>query len=402
MHRTVYLDNHATTRIDPRVLDAMMPFLQEQYGNASSRSHEFGLTGAAAVDVARTRIARLIGAEPREIIFTSGATESINLALKGAAEAAYGRAGKPGRHIITAATEHPAVLDTCAHLERAGFRVTVLPVDRYGRVSPDDVARAVTDDTILVSIMWANNEIGTIGPMADLAALCASRGILFHSDATQAVGKIPVDIGHIPVDLMSFSAHKMYGPKGIGALYVRKRIPALPLVAQIDGGGHEQGLRSGTLNVPGIVGFGAAAEMCSQEMEKESRVIRGLRDHLVNRIRESLPEIRVNGHPVDRLPHNASITFPGQRADQLMHAMKGIAVATGAACSSARPGPSHVLKAIGLAPAEAAGTLRFGLGRFTTRDEIDYTITSVVNAATAHPSNRQWSINESARVPAQP
>ncbi len=402
MRRTVYLDNHATTRIDPRVLDAMMPFLQEQYGNASSRSHEFGLTGAAAVDVARTRIARLIGAEPREITFTSGATESINLALKGVAEAAFGKAGKTGGHIITVATEHPAVLDTCAHLERAGFRVTVLPVDHDGRVSPDDIAHAVTDDTILVSVMWANNEIGTIAPMAELAALCASRGIVFHSDATQAVGKIPVDLGHIPVGLVSFSAHKMYGPKGIGALFVRKKIPAMPLIAQIDGGGHEQGLRSGTLNVPGIAGFGAAAGLGSQEMEKESHLLRELRDHLVTGIRRSVPEIRVNGHPVNRLPQNASITFPGLPADRLIQEMKGIAVATGAACSSARPGPSHVLKAIGLTPAEAAGTLRFGLGRFTTREEIDYTITSVVNAVTALQSNRQWSMNESARVSSQP
>jgi len=401
MDRLVYLDNHATTRIDPRVLDAMMPYLQEQYGNAASRSHEPGRMAAAAVDVARGRVANLIGAEPDEIIFTSGATESVNLALKGAAEAVYGRRERPGRHIITVATEHRAVLDTCTHLERAGFRVTVLPVDVHGHVSVEDVAGAIVDDTFLVSVMWANNEIGTIAPMAELAQLCASRGILIHSDATQAVGKIPVDLRKIPVDLLSFSAHKMYGPKGTGALSVRRKSPKLSLVAQIDGGGHERGMRSGTLNVAGIVGFGRAAEISSQEMEQEVRTIRALRDLLVGGIQRSVPSVHVNGHPADRLPHNASLSFPGQRADALIRTMKNVAVATGSACSSALPGPSHVLRAIGLSPALAAGTLRFGLGRFTTTEEIEYTITKVVDAVTAHSSQEQWKSDESARVPSQ-
>jgi cysteine desulfurase len=398
MHAPVYLDNHATTRIDPRVLDAMMPFLQEQYGNAASRSHEFGLVGAAAVDVARSRVAQLIGAAPEELIFTSGATESVNLAIKGVAEGMYGREERSGYHIITVATEHRAVLDSCAHLEHAGFRITVLPVDQYGRVSPHDVADAMTDDTILVSVMWANNEIGTIAPMSEVARVCASRGVLFHSDATQAVGKIHVDVSAIPVDLLSFSAHKMYGPKGIGALYIRRRTPRIPLVAQMHGGGHEQGVRSGTLNVPAIVGFGRAAEICGQEMPAEAHRLQELRDSLEKGIREGVPEVRVNGHPEERLPHNASIAFPGMRSDALIRALGNVAVASGSACSSAQPGPSHVLKALGLSPALAGGTLRFGLGRFTTREETDYTIAKVVGAVTTLSTQEQWTMHESTRV----
>ncbi len=398
MRAPIYLDNHATTRIDPRVLDAMMPFLRDQYGNAASRAHEFGWFAAAAVDVARARVARLIGADSREIVFTSGATESINLALKGLAEAVFNRKQKSGYHIITVASEHRAVLDSCAHLERAGFRVSVLPVDEYGRISADQVAHAITDETILVSVMWANNEIGTIAPMEEIARVCSKRGVLFHSDATQAVGKIPVDLTRIPVDLLSFSAHKMYGPKGIGALYVRSRNPKIPLESQIDGGGHESGVRSGTLNVPGIVGFGRAAEICGEEMEQEAGRVIVLRDLLVGELRQQLPDVVVNGDPENRLPHNASITFPARRAERLMRGMKEIAVSSGSACSSAQPGPSHVLKAIGLSPAMAAGTLRFGLGRFTTREEIEYTVLKVVEAVTAQQHNEQWIPHEGTRI----
>jgi cysteine desulfurase len=398
MGAPVYLDNHATTRTDPRVLDAMLPFLGDQYGNAASRSHEFGWTAAAAVSVARVRIARLIGAEGDEIVFTSGATESINLALKGVAEAAHYRAPGPEYHIITAATEHRAVLDTCARLERAGFRVTVLPVDGYGCVSPDAVARAITDNTLLVSIMWANNEVGTIAPMAAIARACRSHGVMLHSDATQAVGKIPVDMRQIPVDLLSFSGHKMFGPKGIGALYVRKQQPGIRLEAQIDGGGHESGLRSGTLNVPAIVGFGTAATICSAEMVEDGRRAGELRDLLVEGIRQRVPDIVINGHPENRLRHNASITFPGLRSEAIMRNMKDIAVSSGSACSSAQPGPSHVLRALGISPELAAGTLRFGLGRFTTREDIDHTILRVADAVTALHNHELGTHHESTRV----
>jgi cysteine desulfurase len=395
----VYLDNHATTRLDPRVLDAMMPFLQEQYGNPASRAHEYGWTAEAAVNVARAQVARLIGAEAAEIVFTSGATESINLAIKGTAEGLFQRSRRPGYQVITAATEHRAVLDACHRLEDFGFRVVVLPVDEFGRVSPDAIARAITDDTVLVSIMWANNEIGTIAPLEEIAALCRGRGVLFHTDATQAAGRIPVDLRSVPADLVSFSAHKMYGPKGIGALYIRPHTPRIPLAAQIDGGGHERGLRSGTLNVAGIVGFGKAAELAVQEMTEENSRIADLRDRLVAGIQLHLGDTIVNGHPVGKLPHNASVTFPGRRADALMMAMKDIAVSSGSACSSAQPGDSHVLHAIGLSASESKGTLRFGLGRFTTREEIDYAVRRVVE--TAHGLKaKALSVEESPHVPA--
>ena len=377
----VYLDNHATTRLDPRVLDAMMPFLQEQYGNPASRAHEYGWAAEAAVNIAREQVGRLIGAGAEEIVFTSGATESINLAIKGTAEGLFQRSRRPGYQVVTSATEHRAVLDACHRLEDFGFRVVVLPVDKYGRVSPDAIARAITDDTVLVSIMWANNEIGTIAPLREIAGVCKARGVLFHTDATQAAGRIPVDLRQVPADLVSFSAHKMYGPKGVGALYVRPSIPRIPLAAQIDGGGHERGMRSGTLNVAGIAGFGKAAELAAKEMAEENVRIGDLRDLLVAGIQHHLREATVNGHPVDRLPHNASVTFPGRRADALMMAMKDIAVSSGSACSSAQPGDSHVLRAIGLSASDAKGTLRFGLGRFTTREEIDYAVRRVVESA---------------------
>jgi cysteine desulfurase len=386
MRLPVYLDNHATTPLDPRVLDAMMPFFKEHFGNAASNAHEYGWMAAAAVDVARGHVARLIGAESSEIIFTSGATESINLALKGIIEGHRRTSGCAEMHVVTAATEHHAVLDTCKALELAGVRCTVVPVDQFG----------IAADTVLVSVMWANNEIGTIAPMAEISAVCRAKGVLMHSDATQAVGKIPVDVRAIPVDLLSFSAHKMYGPKGAGALYIRANGTAahrndalrtdangarILLAPQIDGGGHEAGFRSGTLNVPAIVGFGKAARIAAEEMGEESLRIAGLRDLLEDRIRTALPEVQFNGHRLYRLGNNASITFPGRRADSMIMAMKDVAVSTGSACSSAVPAPSHVLAAIGRSVADAKATLRVGLGRFTKEEEVLYAVRRIAEVA---------------------
>ncbi|MGB6122687.1 MAG: cysteine desulfurase family protein [Bacteroidota bacterium] len=369
----VYLDNNSTTKPDPRVVDAMVPYLTERYGNAASE-HEFGWVARAAVDNAREKLATLLGAGKDEIIFTSGATESINLALKGVAEAYASR----GRHVITAATEHRAVLDTCKVLERHGFSVTILPVDARGLVSPSELERAMSRDTIIVSIMAANNEIGTIAPLEEIGALCRSKEVLLHSDATQAIGRVPFDLSRIPVDLVSFSAHKMHGPKGVGALYVRSSGPRIRLVQQIDGGGHERGLRSGTANVPAIVGFGEAAGIAVLEMEPGMERISSLRDRLVAGIMSQLEDARLNGHPEHRLPDNANLTFPGAKADRVILDMKEIALSTGSACSSASPEPSHVLKAIGLSRAETLSSLRFGLSRYTTAEEIEYTIGRLV------------------------
>ncbi len=374
MNLPVYLDNHSTTRVDPRVVDAMVPYLSERYGNAASRQHELGWVAEAAVEKARGQIASLIGAQNEEIVFTSGATESINLAIKGVAEAQ----GSKGGHVITAATEHKAVLDTCARLGQSGFRVTVVPVDGYGMISPDDIKRAMRPETILVTVMMANNEIGTIARVAEIGGVCRERGVLFHTDAAQAAGKIPVDVSAMNIDLMSMSAHKMYGPKGVGALYIRRTKPRILLVQQIDGGGHEGGLRSGTLNVPAIVGFGLAAEIAGSEMTAEAASVRSLRDRLVDGITAGLGSVRVNGHPVERLPNNANLTVAGTRADALMMAMKDVAVSAGSACSSASPEPSHVLRAIGLADDDVLASIRFGLGRFTTAEEIDYAVRRVV------------------------
>lgn len=374
MKLPVYLDNHSTTQVDPRVVDAMLPFFTEHFGNAASRQHQFGWDAEAAVENARKQISTLLGATNEEIVFTSGATESINLALKGVAESYASK----GRHIITAATEHKAVLDSCKRLEKYGFTVTYLPVDRYGLVSAADIDKAITSDTIIVSIMMANNEIGTIAAISEIGAVCKSRNVLFHTDATQAVGKIPVDVRALNVDLVSFSAHKMYGPKGIGALYVRSTRPAYRLSSQIDGGGHEHGLRSGTLNVPSIVGFGKACEIARTEMDEEADRLRKLRDHLVGGLTSTLENIWVNGHPEQRLPQNANVTFAGVRSDRLLMEMKNIAVSTGSACSSTSSEPSHVLAAIGLSKNDAMSSIRFGLGRFTTSEEIDYTIERAV------------------------
>ncbi len=385
MRFPIYLDNHSTTRVDPRVVDSMFPYFSQHYGNAASKHHQFGWTAEGAVENARKQIARMIGADTKEIVFTSGATESINLALKGVSQ---GYASQ-GNHIITAQTEHKAVLDTCSRLEAQGFQVTFLPVDECGMVSPDDVRSVITDKTILVTIMLANNEIGTIAPIAEIAAMCRRREIVFHSDATQAVGRIPVDLSAMSVDLLSFSAHKMYGPKGVGALYVRKAKSQLKVVSQIDGGGHEKGLRSGTLNVPAIVGFGKAAEIANSEMSEESKKVSTLRDKLVSGITSGLDETRVNGHPTQRLLNNANITFAHIKADRLIMDMKEIAVSTGSACTSASPEPSHVLRAIGLSNEDVNSSIRFGLGRFTTEEEIDYTITIVVERAKAVRQKRQ-------------
>ncbi|HXF99804.1 MAG TPA: IscS subfamily cysteine desulfurase [Bacteroidota bacterium] len=372
----VYLDNHATTRVDHRVLDAMLPYFTEHYGNAASRQHEFGWRAEAAVENARKHIAALIGASPEEIVFTSGATESINLALKGVAEGYTLR----GKHMITAATEHKAVLDCCKRLERYGFRITVLPVDRHGAVDLDALRAALSSETILVSIMAANNEIGTIAPVEEIGKICRERGVLFHTDATQAVGKIPMNVSRMSIDLMSFSAHKMYGPKGIGALFVRSASPRLQLAPLIDGGGHERGLRSGTLNVPAIVGFGEAARIASMEMAQEQERIGRLRDTFVARLQASVRDMWLNGHPTNRLAGNANITFRHANADKVMMEMKDVAVSSGSACSSAQPEPSHVLRAIGLSVDDAKCSLRFGLGRFTTAEEIEYAATRVVES----------------------
>lgn len=398
MAHPIYLDNQASTRVDPRVLDAMLPWFTELYGNAASRSHTFGLTAAAAVNLARGQVADLIGASPEEIIFTSGATESVNLAIKGVVEAAYQRSGGESLHVVTAATEHRAVLDACKRLEHSGINMTVLPVDKKGRVSVRSVAAALRPDTVVVSLMWANNEIGTIAPIADIAALCNEQGVLLHSDATQAVGMVPVDVRETGVDLLSFSAHKMHGPQGAGALYVRHREPAVQIVAQIDGGGHEHGLRSGTLNVPAIVGFGKAAEICIAERATDAWRIGEQRNALVEGILEALPEARQNGDGANRLPQNASITFPGIQADRLMRAMPGLAVSSGAACSSAQPGTSHVLRAIGLSQADAQATIRFSPGRFTTDDEIARAVHIIVESIHSIPHSEHQGTHEGTRT----
>jgi cysteine desulfurase len=376
MGKPVYLDHHATTPVDPRVLQAMLPYFSEKFGNPASRNHAFGWEAEQAVEHARSRIAALIGASPREMIFTSGATESVNLALKGVAEAYQGR----GDHIVTVVTEHRAVLDTCRRLEARGLRVTYLPVDREGLVDPDEVRRAITERTILVSVMFANNEIGVIQPIREISRVVRERGVLFHSDATQAVGKIPVHVEEDGIDLLSFSAHKLYGPKGVGALYVRSRNPRVELVPQIDGGGHERGLRSGTLNVPAIVGFGEACAICQREMEGEGQRLAALRDRLMNRLLAELDDVVIHGSLEHRLPNNLNLSFLGVEASTLMMNVKEIAVSSGSACSSATPEPSHVLRALGLPADLARGAIRIGLGRFNTEEEIEYAAGRLIEA----------------------
>lgn len=369
----IYLDNHATTRCDPRVLQAMLPYFTEKYGNAASINHWFGTEAYEAVEEARRQVAELIGASDSEILFTSGATESDNLAIKGVARMYRHK----GNHIITVATEHKAVLDPCKRLAHDGYEVTVLPVDEYGQVEPQAVADAIRPQTILVSVMLANNEIGTIQPLAEIGAICQEKNIPLHTDAAQAVGKIPVNVGELRVDLLSLSGHKIYGPKGIGALYVRKRGKRVRLEPQIDGGGQESGLRSGTLPVPLIVGLGEACRLCRELMPEESHRLRQLRDRLWEGLQQRLDGVRLNGHPFRRLPNNLNVSFAGIKGEALLLATKDIAVSTGSACTTARLGPSHVLKAIGLDDELADASVRFGLGRFNTEEEIEWVIEQV-------------------------
>ena len=376
MGRVVYMDNHATTPVDPRVLEAMLPYFTEKFGNAASRNHQFGWDAEAAVDRAREQIAHLINAKPKEVIFTSGATESDNLAVKGVVEFYKDK----GNHVITAVTEHKAILDTCKALERAGkAQVTYLRVDKAGVIDPDDVRKAITDKTILISIMYANNEIGSIHPLREIGKLAKEKGIVFHSDATQGVGKIPTDVEALGIDLMSLSAHKIYGPKGCGALYVRSKGPRVRLTPQMDGGGHERGMRSGTLNVPGIVGLGKACELCGAEMETEAGRTIELRERLRNGIFAQLDEVYLNGHPTNRLPGNLNVSFAFVEGESLLMGLKDIAVSSGSACTSATLEPSYVLKALGVGEDLAHTSIRFGLGRFNTAEEVDYVIERVVH-----------------------
>lgn len=375
MKLPVYLDNNATTKVDPRVLDAMIPFFTEDFGNAASRNHPFGWKAEEGVDYAREQIATLIGASEKEIIFTSGATESNNLALKGVFE----MYAEKGKHMITAVTEHKAILDTCKHLEKQGAEITYLHPAENGLLTVAQVEEAIRPDTILVSIMFGNNEIGVLQPIREIAAVCKKHGVLFHSDATQAVGKIPVDVLADNIDLMSFTAHKMYGPKGIGALYVRRKNPRVKVTAQMDGGGHERGMRSGTLNVPGIVGFGKAAELARLEMQSDTERIIKMRDRLENSLL-TLEESYLNGSKEHRLPHTTNISFKYVEGEGLMMAIKDIAVSSGSACTSASLEPSYVLKSLGLDDELAHSSLRFGLSRYTTDEEIDFTIKCVTDA----------------------
>ena len=370
----IYMDNNSTTQTDPRVVDAMLPYFTQKFGNAASRSHPYGWEAETAVEEAREQIANLIGASAKEIIFTSGATESNNLAIKGVA-AMY---KKKGNHIITAPTEHKCVLDTCKRLERDGYQVTYLPVDVYGRVSAQQVRDAITDKTILVSLMFANNEIGTINPMKEIGKVCKEKGVLFHTDGVQAVGKVPVNVQELGIDLMSLTAHKLYGPKGIGALYVRKKDPRVRLEPIIDGGGHERGMRSGTLPVPLIVAFGEACAIAQKEMPEESKRTFALRERLRTGIMGQLTETYLNGHPTERLPGNANISFAYVEGEGMMMGIKDVAVSSGSACTSASLEPSYVLRALGVGDELAHSSIRFGIGRFTTVDEVDYVIDLVV------------------------
>ena len=370
----IYMDNHATSPMDPRVLEAMMPYLTNKFGNAASRNHAFGWEAEAAVDTAREQIAKLIGATAKEIIFTSGATESNNLAIKGIAEMYRER----GNHIITQVTEHKAVLDTCKRLEKYGYRVTYLPVKADGLIDLDDLRRAIDDKTILVTIMSANNEIGVLQPVAEIGKICHEKGVIFHTDAVQAVGKVPVDVQAMNIDVLSLTAHKIYGPKGVGALYVRRRNPRVQIAAQIDGGGHERGMRSGTLNVPGIVGLGKACAIAQEEMAAEAEKLRAMRDHLRARMEAELDYVEVNGSWEHRLPGNLNMSFIYVEGESLLMGINDVAVSSGSACTSATLEPSYVLKALGLGDDVAHSSIRFGLGRFNTMAECDYVADKVI------------------------
>jgi cysteine desulfurase len=375
MKTPIYLDNHATTLVDPRVVEAMLPYFTEYFGNAASRNHEFGWKAEEAVDRSRKQIADLIGATPREIIFTSGATESDNLAIKGVAE----MYAEKGNHIITAATEHKAVLDTCKKLEKHGFRVTYLPVMGDGLIDLDMLKESFTDKTILVTIMYANNEIGVLQPVREIGAMCRERGVLFHTDAVQAIGKVPVDVNKDNIDLASITAHKLYGPKGVGALYVRRKAPRVQITAQMDGGGHERGMRSGTLNVPAIVALGEACAIAQKEMPEESKRLRYLRDKLTDKLQRGLDEVYINGSMEHRLPHNLNMSFAYVEGESLLMGINDVAVSSGSACTSATLEPSYVLKALGVGDDIAHSSIRFGIGRFNTEEEIDYVADKLVD-----------------------
>jgi len=375
MSKPIYFDNHATTPVEPRVLEAMLPYFTENFGNAASRNHAYGWVAEDAVEKGRKQVASLIGANSKEIVFTSGATESNNLAIKGVAE----MYAEKGNHIITAATEHKAVLDTCKHLEKKGCRVTYLPLKGDGLVDLDMLRDAITDKTILISIMYANNEIGVIQPVKEIGKIAKEKGVLFHSDAVQAAGKIPVNVIEDGIDLLSLSAHKMYGPKGVGALYVRRKGPRVQLTAQMDGGGHERGMRSGTLNVPGIAGLGAACEIAQKEMPEESARLRRLRDKLRTTLESNLEEVYINGSMEHRLPNNLNMSFAYVEGESLLMGINDIAVSSGSACTSATLEPSYVLKALGLGDDLAHTSIRFGLGRFNTEEEVDYVAQKMID-----------------------
>ncbi len=370
----IYFDNHATTPVDPRVLEAMLPYFGDKFGNAASRNHSFGWAGEEAVENARGQVASLIGATPKEIIFTSGATESDNLMIKGVAEMYR----EKGNHIITQAIEHKAVLDTCKRLEKYGYEVSYLPVQKDGRVNPEDVRKAIKPTTILITVMYANNEIGVINPIQEIGKIAKERGIVFAVDGVQAVGKIPVDVQKDNVDLLAIRAHKIYGPKGVGALYVRRRNPRVQLSAVIDGGGHERGMRSGTLNVPGIVGLGKACEVAQQEMAQESARLFALRERLRKGLEAKLDEVFINGSMEHRLPNNLNMSFAYVEGESLLMGINDIAVSSGSACTSATLEPSYVLKALGVGEDLAHTSIRFGLGRFNTEEEVDYVIDKMV------------------------
>jgi cysteine desulfurase len=375
--RPIYMDHHATTPVDPRVLGAMLPYFNENFGNAASIDHEYGAEASRAVETARQQIARLINAKLEEIIFTSGATEADNLAILGVAE----KYAKRGKHIITSVTEHKAVLDACKYLEHKGWQITYLPVDQCGLVDPDDVCRAIRPQTILISIMAANNEIGTLAPLVEIGRIAREHEIIFHTDAAQAVGHIPVDVEAMNIDLLSMSAHKIYGPKGIGALYVKKRIPRIRVSPIIFGGGHERGMRSGTLNVPGIVGFGTALEIARQEMKNENQRLRKLQDRLWGKLQGSIDNVQLNGHPTQRLPHNLSIAIPGIESRSILVQLKhDVALSTGSACTTAEVAPSHVILALGYGEKRAHCSVRFGLGRENTEADVDFVIEQMAAA----------------------
>jgi cysteine desulfurase len=376
MKLPIYFDYQATTPLDPRVLEAMMPYFTEEFGNAASRSHPFGWKAEEAVEKAREQIAALIGAHPKEIVFTSGSTEAINLALKGVVEMYAAK----GKHVITSQVEHKAVLDTCKHLEKQGCEVTYLAPTKTGRITLEMVEQALRPDTVLVALMWANNEVGTINPVREIGDLCHRKGVLFFTDATQAVGKVPVDVERDHVDLLCLSGHKIYGPKGVGCLYVRRKNPRVRLVAQIDGGGHERGMRSGTLNVPGIVGLGKACELARLELESEAAYTSGLRDYFEKRIFEALDHVHRNGDADHRLPNNSNLSFNYVEGESMIMGIKDIAVSSGSACTSASLEPSHVLRSMGVGDELAHSSIRFGFGRFTTKEQVDYAIDHVIAA----------------------